>query len=65
MNNDDFTVPVSGVVDAIEGACVLCGCCIQNERVEQQICIQFCIKLECSSAETIQMIQKAAAMGDW
>ena len=35
------------------------------EPVEQQICIKFCIKLEHSSAETIWMIQKAAAMGNW
>ena len=33
--------------------------------VEQQICIKFCIKLEHSSVETIRMIQKAAAMGNW
>ena len=36
-----------------------------TEWVEQQICIRFCIKLEHSSMETIQMIQKAAAMGNW
>ena len=30
-----------------------------TERVEQQICIKFCVKLERSAAETIQMIQKA------
>ena len=30
-----------------------------TEQVEQQICIQFCVKIELSSAETIQMIQKA------
>ena len=30
-----------------------------TEGVEQQICIKFCIKLEHSSTETIQMIQKA------
>ena len=29
------------------------------ERAEQQICIIFCIKLEISSVETIQMIEKA------
>ena len=36
-----------------------------TEVVEQQICINFCIKLEHSSMENIQMIQKAAAMGNW
>ena len=30
----------------------------------QQICIKFCIKLEHFSTETIQMIQKATAMGN-
>ena len=36
-----------------------------NEQIEQQICIRFCIKLEHSSAETIWMIKKAAAMCNW
>ena len=36
-----------------------------TEQVEQQICIKFCVKLEHSSAETIQMIQKATAVGNW
>ena len=35
-----------------------------TEQVEQRIYIQFCVKLEHSSVETIQMIQKAAAMGN-
>ena len=30
-----------------------------TERVEQWICIEFCVKLEQSCTETIQMIQKA------
>ena len=39
-------------------------CCVaitfkMTEQVEQQICTEFCIKLERSSAETIQMTQKA------
>ena len=51
-----------GVVDAIEWACVLCG---HTEWAEQWISIRFCVKLEHSSAETIRMIQKAAAMGNW
>ena len=29
-----------------------------TERIEQRICFKFCVKLEHSSAETIQMIQK-------
>ena len=53
-----------GVVDAPEWACVLCGCCIQNDWVEQWICIKFCVKLEHSCIVTIQMIQKAAALGN-
>ena len=36
-----------------------------TEQVEQLICIKFCVKLEHSSTGTIQMIQKAAAMGNW
>ena len=39
--------------------------CKMTERVEQWIWIKFCVKLEHSSMETIQMIQKAAAMGNW
>ena len=54
-----------GEVDVIEWACVLHGHHIQNDWVEQWICIKFCIKLEHSSTETIQMIKKAATMGNW
>ena len=36
-----------------------------TERVEQWICIKFCVKLEHSSKETTQIIQKAAAMDNW
>ena len=36
-----------------------------TEQAEQWICIRFCIKLEHSSTETIRMIQKAVAMGNW
>ena len=35
-----------------------------TERVEQQICIKFYVKLEHCSTETIQ-IQKAIALGNW
>ena len=35
-----------------------------TEQVEQRICIKFCMELEHSSVEIIQMIQKAAAMGN-
>ena len=35
-----------------------------TERVEPQICIKFCGKLEPPSAETMWMIPKAAAVGD-
>ena len=36
-----------------------------TERVEQRVCITFCLKLEHSSAEIIQLIQKATAVGTW
>ena len=36
-----------------------------TEQLEQWLCIKFCIKLEHSFAETNQVIQKAAAMGNW
>ena len=36
-----------------------------TEQIDQWICIKFCVRLEHSSAETIQMIQKAEAMGNW
>ena len=36
-----------------------------TEQVEQWICITCCIKLEHSSVETIGMIQKATAVGNW
>ena len=36
-----------------------------TERVEQQICIEFGVKLEHSSVGTIWVTQKAAAMGTW
>ena len=38
-----------------------------TERVEQGICIQFCVKLEHCSMETIWMIQSLQlwAAGDW
>ena len=56
-----------GEVDAIEWACVLCDHHIQNDWVSRamKICIKFCIKLEYSSKDTIHMIQKATAMGNW
>ena len=36
-----------------------------TERVEQCICIRFCVKLEYFSMGTIWMIPKAAAMDNW
>ena len=36
-----------------------------TEWIEQPICIKFSFKLEHSSMETIRMIQKSSAMGNW
>ena len=67
MNNGNFTVPVSG-----GGRCPLSehGHCVavtfkMTERVEQWICIKFCVKLEHPTAEVMWVIKKAAAMGNW
>ena len=36
-----------------------------TEHVQQRICIKFYVQLEHSPKETIQMIKKATAMGNW
>ena len=36
-----------------------------TEGAEQQTSIKFYVRLQCYSLETIQMIQKATAMGNW
>ena len=64
MNNDDLSVLVTGGGRLLSKH-VYCGHRIKmTERVEQQICIKICVKLEHSFVETIQIIQKAAAMGN-
>ena len=66
VNNDDFTVLVRGVIDTLsEHVSCVAVTFKMTEHVEQQICIKFFIKLEHSSVETIWMIQKVAAMGNW
>ena len=66
MNNDDFTVLVSGGGrQHWVSMCTVWMLHSQWLQTEQWICIKFCIKLGHSSMETIQMIQKAAAMGNW
>ena len=67
MKNDDFTVLLSGGCRCLLSENVYCVVVAFKmiNRVEQGICIKFCIKLEHSYMETIWMIQKAAAMGNW
>ena len=36
-----------------------------TEQVEQRICVKFCVKLECSSAETIQIIWRLLGTMQW
>ena len=55
VNKDNFTVPVSEG----GGVCRVATAFKMTERVEQQIWIQFCVKLEHTSTETIGMSQKA------
>ena len=66
MSNDYFTVLVSGGGESLSEY-MYCEAIVfkMNEPVEQQICIQFCVKLEHSSVETIWMIQRASALGNW
>ena len=61
VNNDDFTVSVSG------GGRYhwVSMCTVWSEWVEQQIYTKFCVKLEHYSAEAIWMIQEAIVTGNW
>ena len=56
-----------GAVDAVEWACGLCGHCIQNDWVEQQICIKFWVKLQHSSQKLLRWFRRLQlwATGDW
>ena len=56
-----------GVVDTCVSEHVYCVAVTfkMTEQGEQQMCIKFYIKLEHSSMETMGMIQKAVAMGNW
>ena len=66
MNNDDFTVLVSGGSRHLSEHVYCVAVTLKmTEQVGQRICIKFCIKLEHSSAGAIWMMQKAAAMGNW
>ena len=67
MSNNDFTVLVSR-----GGRCCWVSMWTvwplpykMNERVEQLTYIKFCIKPEYPSPKTIQVIQKAADIGNW
>ena len=62
MNNDDFTVLVSGGGQQMllsEHVYCVAIAFKMTEQVEQRICIKFCVKLEHSSMGTIRMIQTA------
>ena len=67
MHTEDFTVLVSRGQQITLSEHVYCVVVAfkMTERVEQQTCIKFCVKLEHSSMETIQMIEKAEAVGNW
>ena len=66
VNNDDFTVLVrEGSTPLSEHVHYVAITLKMTEQAKQQICIQFCVKLEHSSMETLQMVQKATGMGNW
>ena len=69
VNNDDFAV-LAGGGDRRHWVSIFYFVTIafkmaEHFEAEQQMCIKFSVKLEHSSVVTIQMIQKAAAMGTW
>ena len=60
MNNDDFTVLVSGAVMLLSEHVYRVAIAFKmTEQVKQQICNKFCITLEHSYAEIIELIRKA------
>ena len=64
--NEDFAVLVIRAVDLLsEHAYCVAITFKMTERVEQQICLKFCVKLKCSSMETIWMMPQLWATGDW
>ena len=67
VNNDDFTVLVSRWGDRYHWMNMCTVGPSHSQWGSKAICIKFCLKLEHSSAETIQMIQKVVTMatGDW
>ena len=69
VNSDNFTVLVSRggrlILPLPVGVYCVALTFKMTNRVEQWNCIKFCIKLKHSSTETVQMIQKATAVGSW
>ena len=64
VNNDNLTILSGGSRCHWVSTCTVWAS-HSNAWVEQQICIKFSFKLEQSSTETIQVIQKASAAGNW
>ena len=66
VSKDDFTVLGSGGGrPSSEHVYCVAIAFEMTEWAEQWICMKFCVMLEHSSAETMRMIQKAVAMGNW
>ena len=66
MNNDNFTVLISGGSRPVSEHVYFVAIAFKmTEREEQKTYIKFCIKLKHSSMETIWMIQKSAGIGNW
>ena len=64
MNNDDFTVLVSGGGRRHWVSTCTVWVCIKNDWASNESVSNF-VKIKHYSVETIQMTQKAAAMGSW
>ena len=65
VNNDDLTVLVSGSGRCHWASMCTVWCCIQNDCAGRATNLHQVLSLTTPPAETIRMIQKATAMGNW
>ena len=65
VNNDDFTVLVSGAIDAVEWACVLGGHHIQDDWVQQKSTSNFLLNLNITLPKLFRWFRTLSGMMQW